>query len=174
MRCPPLAYERTSKITRRNGCPPGATTARASETSGPRSQKSLRDAGSVATNGVFPILSVTEALGRTGTNDPWAGSLAVRAYVPPFAPTFADTTANRIESSGNRTLTWVCVGSVPSCTAFGAAPCGSARPNVAQPGPTVYVASGLSAAAAVPAPPNVNNTADTQRTRTITPARRVI
>src|SRR6185436_3648592 len=120
-----------------NGWFDGATTARPSETSGPRSHVSFSAAGSVAVTGMLPILKFTDAFGSSGTNVPCGGAAEVIAKLPPFAPAFTETTAKRIESSGQRTFTSVCVGSVPTCTALAAAPCGRARPKVAQPGPSV-------------------------------------
>src|SRR5262245_932789 len=66
----------------------------------------------------------------------------------PVRGTFAVTTAKRIDPSGHRTFTSVCVGSEPTLTADLAAPCGSARPNVAHPLVKLFAASICSSACA--------------------------
>src|SRR5262245_22423954 len=59
----------------------------------------------------------------------------------------ADTTAKRIEPSGQVVLTSVCVGKLPSWREVRVVPCGNTRPNVAHPEVRRTVARGLSAGA---------------------------
>ena len=97
------------------------------------SQRSVGVAGSVATYGLPPIVNVTVTTGTRCAVIAPAGAFAATIADAPAAGTFAETTAKRIDPSGQRTFTSVCVGSFPTCTAVLAAPWGSARPKVAHP-----------------------------------------
>src|SRR3954471_24680774 len=80
-----------------------------------------------------PITRSTDAVGNVGVNGTPAAVLAVIGYVAADGA-LTVTTAKRIDPSGQVVLTSVCVASVPTFSAPVAAPCGSACPNVAQPG----------------------------------------
>src|SRR5262249_22726618 len=99
------------------------------------------------TYGRPPIVSVTATAGLSVPTRPAAGVPATIGSAPARG-TFVVTTAKRIDPSGQRTFTSVCVGSAPTLTADVAAPCGSARPNVAHPFVNVFAASTRSSACA--------------------------
>src|SRR4249919_2362536 len=101
---PPSAYDRTSKITRRKGWSPGATTARLSETSGPFSHKSARVDGRFATHVRPDMTKLTATAGVATPVTRWTAGAAAIGKLP-AAGMFAVTTAKRIEPSGHRTLT---------------------------------------------------------------------
>ena len=79
------------------------------------------------------MVSVTDAAGSAGVNVPVAIAAGSSGKFP-AAGTNTLTTAKRIDPSGQRFLTSVCVGNVPTRTPDVAAPCGSAWPKVAHPG----------------------------------------
>jgi hypothetical protein len=97
------------------------------------SQESVPAAGRVATYGLPSTVSVTVTAGVAAAVIEPAGAAAGTIGKVLAAGMFAETTANLIEPSGQRTFTSVCVGSFPTCTASLAAPWGSGRPNVAHP-----------------------------------------
>jgi len=81
---------------------------------------------------VPPIVSVT-VMNRVAAGVTWPdGAVAATIGDVPPDGMFAEITANRIDPSGQRTFTSVCVGSFPTCTPAFAAPWG-ARANVAHP-----------------------------------------
>src|SRR4051812_26080832 len=80
------------------------------------------------------------AVGTVGVKLPPALAAGVMLKLPD-AGTLTVTIAKRMEPSGHVFLTSVCVGRLPTCSAPVAAPCGSAWPNVAQPGPRPTVAT---------------------------------
>ena len=89
-------------------------------------------------------MSVTDTGGTPAVSAPTPDDDRWIAKLPAYG-IFDETTANRIEPSGQRTFTSVCVGSEPIWTPSAAAPCGSARPKVAQPAVKLYRASAVSA-----------------------------
>src|SRR4051812_26033883 len=92
------------------------------------------------------------AVGTVGVKLPPALAAGVMLKLPD-AGTLTVTIAKRMEPSGHVFLTSVCVGRLPTCSAPVAAPCGSAWPNVAQPGPrpTVATAAGCACTGAATA-----------------------
>src|SRR5437762_11761119 len=104
------------------------------------------------------MASATDADGCAGVNAPLAIGAAVIGYVPEVG-TLTVTTAKRIDPSGQRVLTSVCVSSEPTCSPLGATPRGTAWPNVAQP--AVNVSTAICAEAARTDPSTSNTTADT-------------
>src|SRR2546423_10988195 len=131
---------RVSKFTRRNGCgrpvtsDTGATTDRPSYASEPESQRSAAGVdGCAAVNATPPIVIVAAADGSAGENVADAIAAGSSGKLP-AAGTKTLTIAKRIDPSGHRFLTSVCVLNVPTRRPDGATPCGSACPNVAHPG----------------------------------------
>src|SRR4051812_22119320 len=90
------------------------------------------------------------AAGTVGVKPPPALAAAVMLKLPD-AGTLTVTIAKRMEPSGQVFLTSVCVARPPTCSAPVAAPCGSAWPNVAQPGPRPTVATAAGCACTGPA-----------------------
>src|SRR4029079_17763199 len=146
---------RVSKLTRRNGCAvpaAGVTTERPSYASGPDIQRSVDGVeGSVATYTTPPMVSATDAVGSVGVSVP-AGAAAAVIGNEPDAGTLAVTRANLIEPSAQRLLMSVCVASVPTFSAEGAIPRGTACPDVAQPVVNPTVAIGVVCADSADAP----------------------
>src|SRR3982751_993047 len=92
------------------------------------------------------MVSVTVACGARNMDPPADAGPATIARSPADG-TRAETTAKRIDPSGQRTLTSVWVGRSPTRTPSRAAPGGRARPNVAAPGVNAYRASAASGGA---------------------------
>ena len=116
-----------------------------------------------------PITNAAVAVGRLGVSVPLGGAAACSEKLPAVG-TLTVTTANRIDPSGQRFLTSVCVVRVPTWIPlpFGTRPWGTAWPNVAHPCERPMLPKGACASARTGNATSVVKTASTQHNTRVT------